>query len=313
VTLEVALAKYDARTGVQIAVVTVKSLGGYSIEEYAKRLSNSWGVGKKGVDNGVMFLVAPTERKIRIAVGDGLAAQLSDHAAKRIIENEIAPRFRKNRLNEGLSVGARSIMQALDSARASPEVESGAIERKSSDFGEVATFHRGGFLCLVVVRMFIRASIARHEREDNKRSTLSLLDELPKKLNEARLALGHADVSKHTRDVLDTAIAEFEKEKTAARMAPELPHSARSLRHVDSTVNVALENAEHEKALAKKARAEGPKLLKSFRKLSQKPRGGGRRQVETGAGRTGAGEIQRGLRATQKATASTGSSCTRSS
>lgn len=264
VKLQIELAKFDAKLGYEITVVTVKSLEGYSIEEFTKRLANRWGVGKKGKDNGVMLLFAPTERKIRIAVGNGLQRQLPDSEAKRIIDEKIIPQFRKNRLNDGIASGAHSVMQVLDSVRANPEAELSATTTKSPDFGEVAMTLGVILLCLASAGVLARVLIARSERKDNKQSTLALLGELPGKLSSARLILGHSDVSQHSRDILDTATKEFESEKDGARMAPELSYSARTMRHVESTVGIALENATHEKELASKARGEGPSLLKKF-------------------------------------------------
>jgi len=83
-------------TTAEIAVATVTSLDGMSVEEYANRLFHEWGIGKKQRDNGVLVLVAPAERKVRIEVGYGLEPVLPDGLAGEIIRAEILPRFREN-------------------------------------------------------------------------------------------------------------------------------------------------------------------------------------------------------------------------
>lgn len=86
----------DRLTSAQIAVATVPSLDGMSVEEYANRLFHEWGIGAKDRDNGVLVLIAPTQRKVRIEVGYGLEPVLPDGLAGEIIRTEILPRFREN-------------------------------------------------------------------------------------------------------------------------------------------------------------------------------------------------------------------------
>lgn len=83
-------------TSAEIAVATVASLDGMSVEEYANKLFHEWGIGKKDRDNGVLVLVAPNERKVRIEVGYGLEPVLPDGLSGEIIRTEILPRFREN-------------------------------------------------------------------------------------------------------------------------------------------------------------------------------------------------------------------------
>jgi uncharacterized protein len=88
-------------TSAEIAVATVSSLDGMSVEEYANKLFHFWGIGKKDRDNGVLVLVAPNERKVRIEVGYGLEPILPDGLAGEIIRTEILPRFRENDYSGG--------------------------------------------------------------------------------------------------------------------------------------------------------------------------------------------------------------------
>ncbi|RMF04505.1 MAG: TPM domain-containing protein, partial [Alphaproteobacteria bacterium] len=81
----------EERTSDQLVVVTLRSLQGFPIEDYGYKLGRHWGIGQAGKDNGVLLIVAPTERKVRIEVGRGLEGELPDALAKLIIENAILP------------------------------------------------------------------------------------------------------------------------------------------------------------------------------------------------------------------------------
>ena len=80
-----ALKAHEQASGDQIAVLTVPTIGGESIEEYAVKVFENWKLGQKGKDNGVLMIVAPQDRKMRIEVGYGLEGTLTDAAASRII------------------------------------------------------------------------------------------------------------------------------------------------------------------------------------------------------------------------------------
>ena len=161
--LRVELAKYEAKTANELVVATVPSLNGSSVEEFARDLSNRLSIGKHNKHNGVLLLVAPSERKVRIAVGDGLKATLTDRVASRIIEENIVPKFRKNRLSDGVFAGVHSIMQTLDAARvteaarARSEAISDAMGAKFPEFGILILAIGGMFLALIISWLSIRS------------------------------------------------------------------------------------------------------------------------------------------------------------
>ena len=107
--LEAQLAKLENDTTAEVAVVTVKSLEGLAIEDYAVRLFEAWGIGKKGKDNGVLFIVAKEERKVRIEVGYGLEPVITDGRAGRILDNEVLPRFKNGDYEGGIVAGVAAI------------------------------------------------------------------------------------------------------------------------------------------------------------------------------------------------------------
>src|SRR6202030_1156708 len=90
------LAGLEQKTTDQLVVVTLKSLQGTSIEDYGYQLGRHWQIGQKDNNNGVLLIVAPNERKVRIEVGYGLEGTLTDAVSRLIIANAIAPRFREN-------------------------------------------------------------------------------------------------------------------------------------------------------------------------------------------------------------------------
>jgi uncharacterized protein len=98
----------------QIVVLTVPTLGGESVEEYANRVFAAWKLGQKGKDNGVLVVVAPQDRKMRIEVGYGLEGTLPDVAASRIIRNVMTPAFRAGNFDDGIAQGVAAIVAQLE-------------------------------------------------------------------------------------------------------------------------------------------------------------------------------------------------------
>jgi uncharacterized protein len=112
-TLEAYLRELERQIGAQVAVVAVTSLEGGEINDFATRLFERWGIGQKGKDNGVLVLLAVQDRKVKIEVGYGLEAVLTDAQAGRILDTEVLPRFQADRYGDGLIAGAQAIAQAI--------------------------------------------------------------------------------------------------------------------------------------------------------------------------------------------------------
>lgn len=107
------LQRHEEQTSNQVVVVTLKDLQGYSIEDYGYQLGRHWGIGQKEHDNGVLLIVAPKERKVRIEVGYGLEGVLTDFLSNDIIQQRILPYFRNNQYPQGIEAGTRAILEAL--------------------------------------------------------------------------------------------------------------------------------------------------------------------------------------------------------
>lgn len=99
----------EAKTTAEIAVVTVPTLQGVTVEDYAERLFRTWGIGQQKVDNGVLVLVAPNEREMRIEVGYGLEGVLPDGLAGEIVRTEFLPRFREDDYQGGIVAGVQRV------------------------------------------------------------------------------------------------------------------------------------------------------------------------------------------------------------
>ena len=115
----------------QVIVVTLPSLQGYTIEDFGYQLGRHWGIGTERFDNGVILLVAPNERKVRIEVGRGLEGTLTDALSRIIIENAILPRFREGDFAAGIKDGVRDIILVLTGDAA--EVEQRGKARQDAD------------------------------------------------------------------------------------------------------------------------------------------------------------------------------------
>jgi uncharacterized protein len=111
--LEPKLADLEQKSGIQLVVATVSSLEGQAIEPYANELFRTWGLGEKDKNNGVLLLVAPNEHRVRIEVGYGLEATLTDALSSVIINNTIAPRFKAGDFGGGISQGVDQIIAVL--------------------------------------------------------------------------------------------------------------------------------------------------------------------------------------------------------
>ena len=111
--LEQKLTNYNDSTSTQIAVVIMKSVGDYDINDYGQRLGRAWGIGQKGKNNGVLVLVAMGDRKVTIQTGLGAEGALPDITTHQIIENDIKPNFKSNSYYAGLDAATTDIIKAL--------------------------------------------------------------------------------------------------------------------------------------------------------------------------------------------------------
>jgi uncharacterized protein len=154
----------------QLVVATVPSLQDYPIEDYGYRLGRAWGIGQKGSNNGMILLVAPNERKVRIEVGYGLEPIMTDALSGDIISGQILPAFKKGDYPGGINAGADAIIAQL---QAPPEqAEQKALQAKEkrasrggNDGGSALPLLFWGFvLVFIILRMVGRGRRGRRHR-----------------------------------------------------------------------------------------------------------------------------------------------------
>ena len=111
--LETKLADLESKSGIQLVVATITSLEGGDVESYANQLFRAWKLGEAQKNNGVLLVVAPNERRVRIEVGYGLEATLTDALSSVIITNAITPRFKAGDFPGGITRGVDDIITVL--------------------------------------------------------------------------------------------------------------------------------------------------------------------------------------------------------
>jgi uncharacterized protein len=138
------LAQLEAKTGRQLVVVTLPSLQGYEIADYGYQLGRAWGIGRSTApgeaagtekDNGVLFIVAPSERSVRIEVGYGLEPILTDALSSVILQTQVLPRFKSGDMSGGIVAGTDALITQL----ALPPDQAAARVRQVSDRAERAS------------------------------------------------------------------------------------------------------------------------------------------------------------------------------
>ncbi len=117
-TLEGVLTDYEQRSGSQIALLLMSSTAPEAIEQYSIRVADAWRLGRKGIDDGVILIVAKDNpsslRRLRIEAGRGVQGTVTDAQSKRILQDVIAPYFRRNDFYGGLTAGVSALTALLD-------------------------------------------------------------------------------------------------------------------------------------------------------------------------------------------------------
>lgn len=126
--IENQLIAYEDSTSNQIAILTISSLDGESLEDYSMQVVEKWKLGDKAKDNGVLLLIVVDDHKMRIETGYGLEGVLTDAICSRIIRNEIAPNFRQNDFDGGVTEGINAIISAIGGEYSAEEESIGMID-----------------------------------------------------------------------------------------------------------------------------------------------------------------------------------------
>jgi uncharacterized protein len=148
-SLEEDLTKFEEETQAEIAVVTVNSLEGTYIEDYAVRLFEQWGIGKKEEDNGLLILIAKEEREFRIEVGYGLEPIITDGRAGRILREQMTPSFKEGDYEQGVKLAIEKIQEYIRSGEPPLPEATEELSKKGPPFI---------FFLIVVFAMFVYTS-----------------------------------------------------------------------------------------------------------------------------------------------------------
>lgn len=132
-TLEGQLAELERATSAEVAVATIKSLDGRSVEDYATALFKNWGIGKRGRDNGVLILVAVDDRVMRIEVGYGLEGVLPDGLTGAIMRETFLPRFRANDYPAGILEGTARVAAIVGRNEILTDAQRAALDRAADE------------------------------------------------------------------------------------------------------------------------------------------------------------------------------------
>jgi uncharacterized protein len=170
-TLDNILSEYEARTGSQIAILLLSKTEPEGIEDYAVRVADAWKLGRKGIDDGVILLVAKDNpkalRRMMILTGRGVQGILTDAQSKRVLQEIIAPYFSKNDYYGGLTAGISAIMPLLDQENFAPPSRKSAQEPASGWLGALAPLLFFGFFILVTIISRARGGGAGSDRSLN--------------------------------------------------------------------------------------------------------------------------------------------------
>lgn len=156
--LESRLAAFEAEKGSQLAVLLVPTTQPESIEQFSIRVAEAWKLGRKGVDDGVLLLVAKEDRALRIEVGYGLEGVIPDAVAKRVIEEIIVPRLRAGDFVGGVNAGAEALMNLVKGEALPAPVPQGARHPGVAFFEDVLPV---SLVLVFVVGSVLRALLGR--------------------------------------------------------------------------------------------------------------------------------------------------------
>jgi len=158
-TLETKLAAFEKAKGSQIAVLVLPTTQPEVIEQFAIRVVEVWKLGRKGIDDGVLLLVAKDDRKLRIEVGYGLEGALNDATAKRIVAEVISPAFKQGDFYGGIDAGVNSIIKVIDGEPLPPPSPGGQAQGSDSD--SLSNLLGIGFVIFMMGNIILRQMLGR--------------------------------------------------------------------------------------------------------------------------------------------------------
>ncbi|HEX7454847.1 MAG TPA: YgcG family protein [Gallionella sp.] len=154
--LEARLAAFETQKGAQIAVLIIPTTQPETIEQFGIRVVDVWKLGRKGVDDGALLLVAKDDHTLRIEVGYGLEGALNDATAHRIVDEIIVPQFKDGGFYQGIDAGVAAMMQVINGEPLPPPKRASAAGKQ-----DLQSLMFAGFVIVVAVGGMLRALIGR--------------------------------------------------------------------------------------------------------------------------------------------------------
>lgn len=263
------LIAFERKTSIEIAIVTVSWLNNQSVETYAKGLAMEWGVGKRGQNNGIVFLIAPKERKMRIETASGAREILTDSRADQIRDQAVLPQFKAHNMAQGIINGTHEIMKTFDTSfmAANEDGATQPIQTSSREWTAEDTKIRGyvlGSIAGVVLLGFLIVPPVR--RSKARKYVLESKGAVANRFAEADRTARTSDVKEETRKKLTKLKGKFSSIDclTATSEGVKWIEIREKLDSMDYPLNQIVSDMKLEIAFAEKARKEGPKLLKKI-------------------------------------------------
>ena len=167
--LNAQLLELQQRTGHQLAVATVSDLQGQDVADYGYRLGREWQIGDKEKDDGVVFLIAPNERRMTIAVGYGLEPILTDALSGRIIRDVVTPKFKAGDMPGGIQDGVNAIAEQIQLTPEEAATRAAAADKAERDRAGDGNFGGLFFIGFIILIFFVIPWLTSRSRRGKKR------------------------------------------------------------------------------------------------------------------------------------------------
>ena len=167
--LNTQLLDLQQKTGHQLVVATVSDLEGHDVSDYGYRLGREWQIGDKEKDDGVVFLIAPNERRMNISVGYGLEPILTDALSGRIIRDVVTPKFKAGDMPGGIQDGVNAIAEQIQLTPEEAAARAAAADKSERDRADDGNFGGLFFIGFIILIFFIIPWLSSRSRRGRKR------------------------------------------------------------------------------------------------------------------------------------------------
>ncbi len=189
------LKAHEKKSSDQVVIVTLPSLQGYSIGQFALELGRHWKIGQKDKNNGVLLVIAPKEKKVRIEVGYGLEGTLTDSLSQLIIKQAIVPAYKKGEIYQAIQKGTDEILAVLSGNAKDVKARLKPIAKPMPWFIKMILFGFLGVIALAIIKSFMPVS----EEERRRRQKRALLHKTSKNTDQDSSTKSSRTVSKRRR------------------------------------------------------------------------------------------------------------------